>query len=119
MTVERVERESAILSRLADDGTVSVSMMATDLGVSEVTIRGDLRALEQEGLLVRMRGGARTTTAKHILQRQRVNVEAKERIAAAAAELVVATARTGPRTGGAGGVRTTGAPPAPRRPAVR
>lgn len=89
MTVERVERESAILSRLADDGTVSVSMMATDLGVSEVTIRGDLRALEQEGLLVRMRGGARTTTAKHILQRQRVNVEAKERIAAAAAELVV------------------------------
>lgn len=89
MSVERVERESAILSRLAEEGALSVSGMATDLGVSEVTIRGDLRALEQEGLLVRTRGGARPATVKHILQRQKVNVEAKERIAAAAARLVV------------------------------
>lgn len=89
MSLERVERESAILARLAEDGALSVSGMAGDLCVSEVTIRGDLRALEQQGLLVRTRGGARPSTVKHILQRQKVNVEAKERIAAAAASLVL------------------------------
>lgn len=88
MTVERAEREDVILSRLADDGALLVSSLATDLGVSEVTIRGDLRSLEEQGMLVRTRGGARPTTVRGILQRQRENVEAKERIAAAAAALV-------------------------------
>lgn len=89
MTVERVERENAILARLAGEGALTVSGMAVDLGVSEVTIRGDLRVLEQQGMLVRTRGGARPTTIKNILQRQNLNVEAKERIAAEAARLVV------------------------------
>lgn len=88
MTAERDERESRILSRLADDGSLSVSGLATDLGVSEVTIRGDLRSLEQQGMLVRVRGGARPTTLKGILQRQLINLEAKERIASQAAGLV-------------------------------
>lgn len=88
MTVERVDREGVILSRLADDGALTVSTLATDLGVSEVTIRGDLRSLEEQGMLVRTRGGARPTTVRNILQRQRENVDAKERIAAAAASLV-------------------------------
>lgn len=89
MTVERTEREGAIMSRLATDGELTVSLLAAELGVSEVTIRGDLRGLEQQGMLVRTRGGARPTTIKHILQRQGVNTDAKERIAAAAASLVV------------------------------
>lgn len=88
MTVERVEREGAILARLANDGALTVTGMAADLGVSEVTIRQDLRALEQQGLLVRTRGGAQSSTIKNILQRQNLNVEAKERIASAAASLV-------------------------------
>lgn len=89
MTVERVERENAILARLANEGSLTVATMSDALGVSEVTIRGDLRALEQQGLLVRTRGGARPTTIKNILQRQNLNVGAKERIASAAASLVV------------------------------
>lgn len=89
MTVERADREGAILNRLADDGELSVALLAADLGVSEVTIRGDLRALEHQGLLVRTRGGARPTTIRSILQRQKVNVDVKERIAKAAAGLVV------------------------------
>lgn len=88
MTVERVGREGVILARLADDGALTVASLATDLGVSEVTIRTDLRSLEEQGMLVRTRGGARPSTQKHILQRQRINVEEKERIAAAAASLV-------------------------------
>lgn len=88
MTVERVDRDGAILARLAEDGKLTVASLAVDLGVSEVTIRTDLRGLEEQGLLVRTRGGARSSTLKHILQRQQINVEAKERIAAAAAALV-------------------------------
>lgn len=88
MTVERVDREDVILARLANDGVLSVTSLATDLGVSEVTIRTDLRSLEGQGMLVRTRGGARPSTLRHILQRQKINVEEKERIAAAAAGLV-------------------------------
>ncbi len=76
------------MSRLSDDGALTVSSLAADLGVSEVTIRGDLRALEQQGMLVRTRGGARPTTLKSILQREQLNVEVKTRIAAAAAAKV-------------------------------
>ena len=88
MTVERVDRESVILARLAEDGVLTVSSLATDFGVSEVTVRTDLRSLEDQGLLIRTRGGARPSTLKHILQRQKINVEAKERIAAHAASMV-------------------------------
>lgn len=86
--VAKAARETAILERLAGEGSLSVSSLSQDLGVSEVTIRGDLAALEQQGMLVRTRGGAKATTLQHILQRQKVNVAAKERIAAAAAGLV-------------------------------
>lgn len=89
MTVERAERASEIMTRLTDDGTLSVSALAVELGVSEVTIRGDLRTLEERGLLVRTRGGARPTTLKSILQREKLHVEAKQRIAAAAAAMVL------------------------------
>lgn len=88
MSLERANREEAILSRLTDDGELTVVSMAEKLGVSEVTIRGDLRALEQRGMLVRTRGGAKPSSFKTILQRQKVNVEAKARIAAYAASLV-------------------------------
>ena len=73
---------------LSDDGALTVAALATDFGVSEVTIRGDLRALEQQGMLVRTRGGARPATLKTILQREKLNVESKARIAQAAAAMV-------------------------------
>ncbi|AQP45335.1 DeoR/GlpR family DNA-binding transcription regulator [Tessaracoccus flavus] len=88
MTVDRADREGAILARLSGEGALTVSALATDLGVSEVTIRGDLRALEEQGMLVRTRGGARPTTLKSILQREKLNVELKQRIATAAAAMV-------------------------------
>lgn len=88
MTSEKSDRESGILDRLANEGSLSVRALAVDLGVSEVTIRGDLRSLEQQGLITRTRGGARATSMRGILQRQKLNVAAKERIAAAAAALV-------------------------------
>lgn len=86
--VAKTAREAAILERLAQNGTLQVSALSSELGVSEVTIRGDLSSLESQGMLVRTRGGAKSTSLHHILQRQKINVDAKERIAAAAAALI-------------------------------
>lgn len=88
MSVDRADREEAILARLSGEGALTVAALAGDLGVSEVTIRGDLRALEEQGMLVRTRGGARPTTLKSILQREKLNVGLKQRIATAAAAMV-------------------------------
>ena len=39
----------AILSRVAEDATIRVGELAGDLGVSEMTIRRDIRRLERDG----------------------------------------------------------------------
>ena len=51
-------RRSKILEQLKLDGKVSVSRLAETLGATPVTIRNDLTALERDGYLVRMQGGA-------------------------------------------------------------
>ena len=51
-------RRSKILEQLRQDGKVSVSRLADELGATPVTIRNDLTALERDGYLVRMQGGA-------------------------------------------------------------
>ncbi|HMR48852.1 MAG TPA: DeoR/GlpR family DNA-binding transcription regulator [Arachnia sp.] len=89
MTGQRGSREEEILARLVETGSLSVSGLAAGLGVSEVTIRGDLRALERRGLLVRTRGGAVPSVNTSIMQREKANAGAKQRIAAAAAAMVV------------------------------
>ena len=86
--LDRKEREGHILDVLSRDGVLSVGGLARDLGVSEVTIRGQLSELEERGLLTRTHGGARSTSAQNVLDRQRVRAVEKERIARAAAELV-------------------------------
>lgn len=89
MTVDRVTRETYILDLLAKDGSLSVSALSRDLGVSEVTVRANLRELESKGLLTRTHGGAQRTSVVDILDRQRSRIDEKDRIAAAAADLVV------------------------------
>lgn len=51
-------RRSSILSILRKDSSVSVSELSSTFGVSEVTIRKDLRILKERNLLVRVHGGA-------------------------------------------------------------
>ena len=82
------EREKEIVKLLAADPGTSVTRLAELLGVSVVTIRSDLSDLEQKGILVRTRGGAAPAYHPHVLERQSLNVEAKSRIAQAAAALV-------------------------------
>ena len=88
MSIERNERESSILARLVQEGSLTVTGLARDLGVSEVTIRADLRNLEERGLLARTHGGAEATGYRDVLERQLQHTAQKDRIAAAAAELV-------------------------------
>jgi DeoR family transcriptional regulator, galactitol utilization operon repressor len=88
MLAELNERERLILDRLSSDGSVSVGVLARDLGLSEVTIRGDFRILEEKGWISRKWGGAAPALHRDILERQKVFQEQKNSIAKAAAELV-------------------------------
>ena len=61
MTVQHAgvaARYQAITDLLAADGRVDVVDIATRLGVAQETIRRDLRAMESEGKLQRVHGGA-------------------------------------------------------------
>lgn len=88
MLAERSERERYILDLLAQDGSLSVTALSRDLGVSEVTIRSSLKSLEQQGLLARTWGGAKPTSIQNVLDRVKFHEQEKERIAAAAASMV-------------------------------
>ena len=52
------ERRRSILASLARDGKVVAARLVAELGVSEDTIRRDLRELAAQGLVQRVHGGA-------------------------------------------------------------
>jgi len=52
------ERRNEILVRLNRDGKVVASELVDELGVSEDTVRRDLRELAADGLAQRVHGGA-------------------------------------------------------------
>lgn len=86
------QRREQILQLLLKQGSVQVSELVPALGVSAVTIRSDLAVLESQGLATRNHGGAalvRTPPAEqNIRQKDSLNSPLKERIGAAAAQLV-------------------------------
>lgn len=86
------ERRRAILEHVRRNGAASLRDLAAATGTSEVTVRRDLRALQQDGLLDRRRGGAIWPDGLSHEQsyRQKTRVAAGEKIAIAglAAELV-------------------------------
>ena len=53
-----VDRRHVILERVADEQTIHVGALARELGVSEMTIRRDIRQLERDGFLRQTYGGA-------------------------------------------------------------
>jgi DeoR family galactitol utilization operon repressor len=87
-TAQMSERQKEIIRLLAGDPGISVTRLSELLSVSVVTIRSDLSGLEQKGILMRTRGGAAPAYHPNVLERQSLNVEAKGRIAQAAAALV-------------------------------
>lgn len=80
------ERRQKILDRLRRDGRVYVSEISAELGVTPVTVRNDLSALEKDGYLERMNGGAvhidRGRTRTGTTKSRNINrLEAKQAIA--------------------------------------
>ena len=81
------ERKQAILERLEHDGSVVASQLVTSLGVSEDTVRRDLRDLADQGLLHRVHGGALASAPATVSFARRLEVGQEEKIALADAAL--------------------------------
>ena len=81
------ERKQAILERLEHDGRVVASQLVTSLGVSEDTVRRDLRDLADQGLLHRVHGGALASAPATVSFARRLEVGQEEKIALADAAL--------------------------------
>jgi DeoR/GlpR family transcriptional regulator of sugar metabolism len=90
MSMLTSERQSLLMSRLADEGRLLAGELARELGVSEDTIRRDLRELAARGLVLRVHGGALPASPTHRPLAARAGLRAgeKARLAAAAAGLV-------------------------------
>lgn len=84
------ERRDHLLARLAADGKVVAKDVAAELGLSEDSIRRDLRDLAAAGLCQRVYGGALPVSPAlaDYATRTSVSVDSKARVAARAAELV-------------------------------
>src|ERR1700741_5369538 len=85
------ERRQAILRRLERDGKVVASELVASLGVSEDTVRRDLRELADQGLLQGVPGGGPLPAPPPMgsfARRLEIAHEAKEALARAALPLL-------------------------------
>lgn len=85
MSSKRIDQ---ILDRVNQAGKIEVNQLAKELNVSQVTIRKDLTTLEDKGLLRRQRGIAIINDPANLRFRLGQHYEAKQAIAAAAADQV-------------------------------
>ncbi len=86
------ERRHLIAESVIAQGVATVAELSDRYGVSRVTIRSDLKALEKQGTLTRNRGGAVANRISRFTpafqQQSSVNRKAKEAIATKAAETI-------------------------------
>ena len=86
------ERRAWMLSTLRSVGFLSVTELARQLGVSQMTIRRDLHALERDGHVRLVHGGASLLPGAPLGSRtEDDDAEARERVAAHAVDLVCDT----------------------------
>jgi DeoR family fructose operon transcriptional repressor len=90
--VDAEERRRGILEQARRAGSVDVAKLSADLGVSKETVRRDLHALEEHGLVRRTHGGAYPVESAGfettLAFRTTMHVPEKSRIATAAADLL-------------------------------
>lgn len=86
------ERHELILQKLQQDGRVSIDGLSDEMQVSGVTIRKDLKLLEDKNLLFRTRGGGSISNPykieKPISEKELNSVKEKQQIARTAATLI-------------------------------
>lgn len=89
-TVEK--RRQYIADFVKNNGSASVNDLANLLGVTEVTIRTDLRVLASDGVIKRSHGGAITVSRSVVDMKEdikaTINIEQKKKIAVIAAQMV-------------------------------
>lgn len=84
MTANMDERHSQILALISSKRRITVSELAQEVGISEVTIRKDLSLLEDRGLLRREHGFAAMVDTDDVSKRLAFNYNVKRTIAARA-----------------------------------
>src|SRR5690606_20624330 len=86
------DRHSAILEKLKEDGRVKINDLSEELNVSGVTIRKDLKLLEDKKLLFRTHGGGSIRNPymneRTINEKETINAEVKRKIAREAVKLI-------------------------------
>jgi DeoR family transcriptional regulator of aga operon len=86
------DRHQFILQQLQENGKVDIQELTDALQVSGVTIRKDLKLLEEKKLLYRTKGGGSTqnpyTIEKPINEKEFIKAEEKKKIAKAAFNLI-------------------------------
>ena len=86
------ERHQLILKKLKENGNVSIQELSDQIKVSGVTIRKDLKVLEEKNLLFRTRGGGSLNNPyaieRPINEKEFLNAAEKQRIARAALSLI-------------------------------
>lgn len=84
------QRKQYILNILQRDGQVVAKAVSQELGLSEDTIRRDLRELAQEGLLQRVHGGAlpASPALANFAKREEILLDSKIAIGKAAAQMI-------------------------------
>lgn len=87
-----IDRHQRIINKLAQEGAVSVLDLCTELNVSSVTIRKDLKFLEDKDLLFRTHGGATLsnpyTSDRSVNEKEKIRSGEKSSIGSAAASLI-------------------------------
>ncbi len=86
------ERHQYILKKLQDAGFVNVQDLSKEMNVSHVTIRKDLKLLEDKNLLFRTHGGGSKTNPyindKPVAEKEQLHADEKHLIAKAAAKMI-------------------------------
>jgi DeoR family transcriptional regulator of aga operon len=86
------DRHQYIIEKLKKDGKVNIFELMEEMGVSGVTIRKDLKLLEDKSLMYRVRGGGSLKNPyaadRPIYEKELINADEKKRIARAALELI-------------------------------
>jgi DeoR family fructose operon transcriptional repressor len=88
VSLDALDRLQQIEATIRSEGRVKISDAATRFGVSEMTIRRDLDALAEQGVVQRIRGGAMAIGPQPFAERFSRHVRAKDRIAAKLLPLV-------------------------------
>lgn len=91
--MNKFQRLEEITKLVNKKGTVRISEIMETFGVTDMTVRRDLAELEEQGLLKKIHGGARSTTVFQYIERTHEekhthNVEEKKKISQVAASLI-------------------------------